>query len=82
MGNIFQALTITIIGGADGPTTIYVSKNAIPFFIAQAVLLLLMILTLVFFFRNLYKKNKRGMMFFGISTLVLLALILIPNILQ
>ena len=66
--NLFQAASIAIIGGADGPTSIYVSqKSGVWIFVLAAILtfvvLVLLILALV---RNARKANKGKIILYSV----------------
>ena len=73
MYNLGQAAAIAIIGGADGPTSIYVdSKIFPPLIIVPLVLLAVVIFLLV---RSIIKKHKARTIVFSI----LIALIFIVS---
>lgn len=58
--NLMQAAKITIIGGADGPTSIYIAGGSVIFTVILAVLKLLVLGTLIFFMVRAIRQKRRG----------------------
>ncbi|MCQ2596133.1 MAG: hypothetical protein MJ196_12805 [Treponemataceae bacterium] len=75
MENLLSAAAIGIIGGADGPTTIYVSSGAkvqLVIFISIFVILICagFVLALTNFIKNLKKKAKLKCIIYGAISLL------------
>ncbi|MBR6297023.1 MAG: sodium ion-translocating decarboxylase subunit beta [Treponema sp.] len=87
MYNLKQAASIAIIGGADGPTSIYVAKGSLLTFIILYIAVPAILFTLAIFFlvRSIKKKQKARTIIFsilsGIFFLTPIFLILCPIIL-
>ena len=66
MDQIEEAIAIAIIGGADGPTSIYVGRGVFwTLVILLAVYLFLFIFVVIRFIKNLKNKNKVRSIIYG-----------------
>ena len=68
MYNLKQAASIAIIGGADGPTSIYVAKGSLLTFIILYIVVPAILFALAIFFlvRSIKKKQKARTIIFAI----------------
>lgn len=84
MNQLLQAPSITIIGGADGPTKIFVSPESFKYYIFPIFLLALIfcIFSIIFFIKRKKKfsKNKKKLIlptiFLIISTILWILIIM------
>ena len=76
MNQLFQAAAITIIGGADGPTSIYVGKEAVLQILVPCVLYLALLALAVFFLVRSVRRRKKAASV--ISAVLCIVLLLLP----
>lgn len=78
MYNLAQAAAIAVIGGADGPTAIYVSSEFPWVILVLSVLFIsLFVFFLVRFIKNIRRKNKKKSVVYGIVCLLMLLILTI-----
>ena len=80
MNEAAEGVAIGIIGGADGPTTIYVAEGSFWFLVVMlALYVLLFLFVMIRFIKNLKSKNKvRSIIYGSVVFLFLLLGIGIP----
>ena len=77
MSQLNEALAISIIGGADGPTSIYITNGYFwSFIITACVIVAILVLSICGFVRNRKRGNKTKTIIWGIIGLTVILAIL------
>jgi len=78
MNQLEEAIAISIIGGADGPTSIYISKQSLWLLIIEILVFLFIFGFAIYgFIKNIKKRKIRKSIIFGIIILILISPVII-----
>ena len=78
MNQLEEVIAISIIGGADGPTSIYISKQSLWLLIIEILVFLFIFGFAIYgFIKNIKKRKIRKSIIFGIIILILISPVII-----